>query len=55
MMSPYIKDIPIIIIKGADYRCIIYGISKSNATHLQKNPKLDSRGFIQNSFQRNQY
>ena len=55
MMSSYIKDIPIITIKGADYRCIIYGISKSKATHLRKNPKLDDRGFIQNSFQRSQY
>ena len=55
MMSPYIKNIPIITIKGADYRCIIYGIIKSNATHLRTNPKLDDRGFIQNSFQSNQY
>ena len=31
-----ISDIAIINVEGADYHCIIYEVSKSNAIHLQK-------------------
>ena len=34
MLCVYISDIAIITVKSADYRCIIYGISKSVAIIL---------------------
>ena len=45
-MSLDINNTAIITIKGADYRCIIYGVSKSDAIHLLENSVLDDRGFI---------
>ena len=41
-----ISNIAIITIKRADYRCIIYGIRKSNAIKLLENNVLDDRGYI---------
>ena len=40
-----IRDIAIIV-KGLDFRCIIHGITKSEAIHLLKNSMLDDRVYI---------
>ena len=55
MRSPDIKNIFIMTVKGDYYRCIIYGVSKSDAIHLLENYMLDDYGYIQNAFQRNQH
>ena len=47
-----ISDIVIITVKGVDYRCIIHGISKSEAINLLENSVLNDRGCIKNAFQR---
>ena len=39
-----ISDIVIITVKGVDYRCIIHGISKSEAINLLENSVLNDRG-----------
>ena len=41
-----INDIVIIVVKGADYRCIIHCISKSDSINLLKNSVLNDRGYI---------
>ena len=46
MLCLNIKNIAIIIVKGADYCCIIHDISKSDAVDLLKNSVLDDRGYI---------
>ena len=40
MMSINLKDIAILNIKGSDYRCIISGITKSEAIDLMQNTNL---------------
>ena len=42
-MSMKISDIAILNIKGADYRCIISGISKSEAINLMQNIDLTEK------------
>ena len=37
MISPEINNIAIITIKGADFRCISYGVSKYDATNFLEN------------------
>ena len=39
-----ISNICIITIKGAEYRCIIHKISKSEAIHLLENSELNDSG-----------
>ena len=46
MISIPINNIANIIIKGADYRCMIYGVSKSDAIHLLENFPLNDCWFI---------
>ena len=41
-----ISNIAVITVKGADYCCIIYVITKSNAITLLKNYVLADRGYI---------
>ena len=55
MLGVNISDIAIISIKGVDYRCIIYGISKSEAINLLANYVLEERGMYKYSYQKNQY
>ena len=43
MMSMSFSDIAILKIKNADYRCIIIGISKSEAINLKKNINLTEK------------
>ena len=44
MISISLKDIAILSINGADYLCIINGISKSNAIKLLRNANLNGKG-----------
>ena len=46
MSSVNISDIAIIVGKNVDYLCIIYNISKSEATNLLKDSVLEDRGYI---------
>ena len=46
MMYKNISDIAIITVKGVDYHCIIFDISKSDATNLLENSVLDDIGYI---------
>ena len=46
MLCLNISDIAIITVKAVDYRCIIHGISKSEAIRVLKNPMLDDYGYI---------
>ena len=46
MMYKNISDIAIITVKGVDYHCIIFYISKSDATNLLENSVLDDIGYI---------
>ena len=55
IISPGINSTAIITVKGVDYRFIICDVSKSNGLHLLVNSLLQGCGFMQNSFQRNQY
>ena len=49
MMSMNLSDIAILNIKSADYRCIISGISKSEAINLMQNTDLTKKcGTLQN-------
>ena len=43
MMSIDFKFIVILNINGVDYRCIIFGISKSEAIHIFKNHDLSEK------------
>ena len=45
MMSPGINNVTIITIKGVDYCCIIYGVSKSDVIHLLEIYILGDCGF----------
>ena len=46
MISMNLSDIAILNIKGADYHCIISGISKSEATNLMQNIALTKKSRI---------
>ena len=46
MMSINLNDIAILNISGADYRCIINGISKRDALNLLKNANLTKKGVL---------
>ena len=43
MMSINFEDIAILNIRGVDYRCNVYGISKSEAIIMLKNVDLTKR------------
>ena len=55
MLCLKLSNIAIIPVKGVDYRCIIYSISKFEAIHLLEISVLEHRGNILNAYQRNQY
>ena len=52
MISPHINNIVVIIVKGADYGSIIYGVSKCDTIHLLENSVLNDREFTLNATQR---
>ena len=55
MLCLNLIDIAISNVTGFDYRCVIHGISKSEAIHLLKNSVLNDRRYISNACKRNQY
>ena len=46
MMSIDNNNTAIILVKGAAYCCIIYGVSKSDTIHLLETSQLEDRRFI---------
>ena len=49
MQCVNVSDIAIVTVEGIDYRCIIYGISKSDAINLLEYSVFHDRGYIQNA------
>ena len=44
-MTPYeLKNITTLIIKGVDYRCILWGINKNEAVNILNNSVLEDKG-----------
>ena len=46
MLCLNFSDTAIVTVKGVDYRCIIYNISKYESIHLSENSVLEDRGYI---------
>ena len=46
MLCLNISDIAIVTVKGVDYHCILYEITKSETIHLLENSVHDDRGYI---------
>ena len=46
MLCPGLKDVAIITVRGVDYHCVIYDVSKSKAIHLLENSILENCGYI---------
>ena len=46
MLCLNISDIANITVKSVDYRCIMYNITKSEATYLLENSVLEDRGYL---------
>ena len=46
MMVYELKDIAILNIKGFDYRCIMWNMSRSDAINRLNNSKLDVKGSL---------
>ena len=46
MTSYELKNIVILTIKGVDYRCILWGIKKSEAVNILHNPVLEDKGVL---------
>ena len=46
-MTAYeLKNIAILNIKGVDYRCILWAISKNGAVNILNNSVLENKGFL---------
>ena len=46
-MTAYeLKNIAILNIKGVDYRCILWAISKNEAVNILNNSVLENKGFL---------
>ena len=53
-MTAYeLKNIAILNVKGADFRCILWGISKDEAVNRLNNSVLEDRGVLQLNFSAN--
>ena len=47
LMTAYeLKNIAILNIKGVDYRCILWAISKNEAVNILNNSVLENKGFL---------
>ena len=46
MTSYELKNIAILKVKGVDYRCILWGISKNEAASILNNSTLKNKGVI---------
>ena len=41
-----LKNIAMLNVKGVDYRCYVFNISKSDAINLRNNSVLDNKGVL---------
>ena len=46
MIAYELWNIAILNVKDADYRFVLWGVSKNEAVNLMKNSKLDDRGIL---------
>ena len=47
LMTAYeLKNIPILHVKGVDFRCILWGISRDEAVNRLNNSELEDQGFL---------
>ena len=46
MIDYELENIAILKVKGADYRCVLWGVAKNEAVNSMKNSKLDYRGTL---------
>ena len=46
MMACELKNIIIVDVKGVDYRCVLWGITKNEAINMLGNSKLDDKGTL---------
>ena len=44
MMAYELKNIAILNVKGVDYRCVLWNVTKNDASNLLDNPWLDNKG-----------
>ena len=45
-MAYELKSIAILNVKGVDYRCVLWNITKNDATNMLGNSKLDNKGTL---------
>ena len=46
MIAYELKNIAILNVKGVDYRCVLWGISKNEAMNMTNNSVLKDRGVL---------
>ena len=46
MIAYELKNIAILNVKGVDYRCVLWGISKNEAMNMMSNSVLKDRGVL---------
>ena len=46
MMAYELKNIAILNVKGVDYRCVFWGVTKTEAINMLSNSKLDDKGTL---------
>ena len=46
MIAYELKNIAILNVKGVDYRCVLWGISKNEAMNMMNNSVLKDRGVL---------
>ena len=46
MMAYELKNIAILNVKGVDYRCALWGVTKNEAINILDNSKLDDKGTL---------
>ena len=45
-MAYELKNIAILNVKGVDYRCVLWNITKNDATNMLGSSKLDNKGTL---------
>ena len=46
MMAYELKNIAILNVKGVDYRCVLWGVTKNDAINMLGNSKLHDKGTL---------
>ena len=46
MMAYELKNIAILNVKGVDYRCVLWNITRNDAINMLDNSKLDNKGTL---------